>query len=77
MFHINIGIELLNDPLQFEFTHQGGHRGKVSPHRRVRLRLRDAPRAQEGDLCPQGQHHEARGRPLPQVRKKSLVTRFD
>ena len=34
---------------------------------RVCLRVRAAPQAQDGDGHPQGQHHEARRRPLPGV----------
>ena len=41
---------------------------KASPaHRPLRLRLRAEERAQARDRRPQGQHHEALGRPLPRL----------
>ncbi len=48
-------------------VHQDHHREGFDAHRPLRLRVRAARGAQEGDGRPQGQHHEALGRPLPRL----------
>ena len=44
---------------------QDHHREGLDAHREVRLRLRARARPQADHRHPQGQHHEAVGRPLP------------
>ena len=52
------------------------HRARVDAHRAVRLRARAAPRAQEGDGDPQGEHHEAQRRAVPRMRSARVAREF-
>ena len=45
--------------------HQDHHPGRVRADRPVRVRVRRGQRPPQGDRGPQGQHHEALGRPVP------------
>ena len=46
---------------------QDHHREGLDAHRAICVRLRRDPRTQARDRRPQGQHHEAVGRPVPAV----------
>ena len=46
---------------------QDHHREGLDAHRAVRLRSRPQEGPEAGDRRPQGQHHEALGRPLPRL----------
>ena len=47
--------------------HQDHHPGGIGADRPLRLRLRARQRPAQGDRRPQGEHHEALGRPVPGV----------